>query len=171
MIKKLLINQDGDLLTLSTEEDLNNNFLARKELRINLNLKDLKELNYDGVGNVKTMGTFKVADVRLIGAGVGNLELDLDAQQIDANFDMVGNINLQGKANRAFFTNNGVGNLDASNLIVKNMEINSSGIGNVEVHCSGDLSLMVDGIGKVSYSGNPRIIKKEVSGIGKVEEN
>lgn len=171
MIKKLLIDQDGDLLTLSTEEDLNNNFLARKELRINLNLKDLKELNYDGVGNVKTMGTFKVADVRLIGAGVGNLELDLDAQQIDANFDMVGNINLQGKANRAFFTNNGVGNLDASNLIVKNMEINSSGIGNVEVHCSGDLSLMVDGIGKVSYSGNPRIIKKEVSGIGKVEEN
>jgi len=171
MIKKLLINQDGDLLTLSTEEDLNNNFLARKELRINLNLKNLKELNYDGVGNVKTMGTFKVADVRLIGAGVGNLELDLDAQQIDANFDMVGNINLQGKANRAFFTNNGVGNLDASNLIVKDMEINSSGIGNVEVHCSGDLSLMVDGIGKVSYSGNPRIIKKEVSGIGKVEEN
>jgi len=171
MIKKLLIDQDGDLLTLSTEEDLNNNFLARKELRINLNLKDLKELNYDGVGNVKTMGTFKVADVRLIGAGVGNLELDLDAQQIDANFDMVGNINLQGKANRAFFTNNGVGNLDASNLIVKDMEINSSGIGNVEVHCSGDLSLMVDGIGKVSYSGNPRIIKKEVSGIGKVEEN
>ena len=171
MIKKLLIDQDGDLLTLSTEEDLNNNFLARKELRINLNLKDLKELNYDGVGNVKTMGTFKVADVRLIGAGVGNLELDLDAQQIDANFDMVGNINLQGKANRAFFTNNGVGNLDASILIVKDMEINSSGIGNVEVHCSGDLSLMVDGIGKVSYSGNPRIIKKEVSGIGKVEEN
>ena len=171
MIKKLLIDQDGDLLTLSMEEDLGDNLFDKNELRINLSLKDLKELNYDGVGNVKTQGTFKVGDVSLIGSGVGNLELDLDAQQIDADFDMVGNINLQGKANRAFFTNNGVGNLDASNLIVKDMEINSSGIGNVEVHCSGDLSLMVDGIGKVSYSGNPRIIKKEVSGIGKVEEN
>ncbi len=171
MIKKLLINQDGDLLTLSMEEDIDNTFFAKKELKINLSLKELKELNYDGVGNVKTIGTFKVTDVRLIGAGVGNLELDLDAQRIDANFDMVGNINLQGKANRAFFTNNGVGNLDASNLIVKDMEITSSGIGKVEVHCTGDLSLMVDGIGKVSYSGNPRIIKKEVSGIGKVEEN
>jgi hypothetical protein len=29
----------------------------------------------------------------------------------------------------------------------------------------------VDGIGKVSYTGNPTIIKKEVSGIGKVEAN
>jgi hypothetical protein len=171
MIKKLLIDQDGDLLTLSMEENLGDNFFDKNELRINLSLKDLKELKYDGVGNVKTKGTFKVGDVRLIGSGVGNLELDLDAQQIDADFDMVGNINLQGKANQAFFTNNGVGNLDASKLIVKDMEINSSGIGNVEVHCTGDLSLVVDGIGKVSYSGNPRILKKEVSGIGKVEEN
>ena len=171
MIKKLLIDQDGDLLTLSMEEDLEDNFFDKNELRINLSLKDLKELKYDGVGNVKTTGTFKVGDVRLIGSGVGNLELDLDAQQIDADFDMVGNINLQGKADRAFFTNNGVGNLDAAKLIVKEMEINSSGIGKVEIHCTGDLSLVVDGIGKVSYSGNPRIIKKEVSGIGKVEEN
>jgi hypothetical protein len=51
------------------------------------------------------------------------------------------------------------------------MDVNSSGIGKVEVNCVGDLSLVVDGIGKVSYTGNPRIIKKEVSGIGKVEEN
>ena len=171
MIKKLLIDQDGDLLTLSMEEDIKDNFFAKEELKITLSIKDLKELKYDGVGNVKTNGIFKVDQVRLIGTGVGNLELDLDAQQIDADFDMVGNINLQGKANRAFFTNNGVGNLDASNLIVKDMEINSSGIGKVEIHCTGDLSLVVDGIGKVSYAGNPTLIKKEVSGIGKVEEN
>ena len=163
---------DGDLLTLDMEKDLlDDNFFGKKELRINLSLKDLKELEYDGVGNVKTRGTFQVGEIRLIGTGVGNLELDLDAQQIDADFDMVGNINLQGKANRAFFTNNGVGNLDASNLIVKDMEVNSSGIGKVEIHCTGDLSLVVDGIGSVSYSGHPRILKKEVTGIGKVEEN
>jgi hypothetical protein len=171
MIKKLLIDQDGDLLTLSMEEDIKDNFFAKEELKITLSIKDLKELKYDGVGNVKTNGAFKVDQVRLIGTGVGNLELDLDAQQIDADFDMVGNINLQGKANKAFFTNNGVGNLDASNLIVKDMEINSSGIGKVEIHCNGDLSLVVDGIGSVTYSGHPRILKKEVSGIGKVEEN
>jgi hypothetical protein len=131
----------------------------------------LKEFNYEGVGNVKTNGLFKVADLRLLGNGVGNLELELDAQEIDADFDMVGNIKLRGKANRAIFINNGIGNLDASELIVQNMDVNSSGIGKVEVNCVGDLSLVVDGIGKVSYTGNPRVIKKEVTGIGKVEEN
>jgi hypothetical protein len=97
--------------------------------------------------------------------------LELEAKEIDADLDMVGNINLRGNAYRAIFKNNGVGNLDASQLIVENMEVKSSGIGKVEIYCEGDLSLVVDGIGKVSYSGNPRILKKEVSGIGKVEEN
>ncbi|MDA0315425.1 MAG: DUF2807 domain-containing protein [Bacteroidetes bacterium] len=87
--------------------------------------------------------------------------MELDAQRIDADFDRVGNINLQGKVNRALFTNNGVGNLIASNLIFKDMEINSSGIGKVEVHCIGDLSLVVDGIGKVNYTGSLELLKKK----------
>jgi uncharacterized protein YdgA (DUF945 family) len=120
---------------------------------------------------VKTNGTFTVDTLHIKGNGVGNLKLDLIANLLNADFDMVGNIDLQGKADRAIFTNNGVGNLDASQLRVQDLDLNSSGIGKAEVFCVGNLSLVVDGIGKVSYTGNPTIIKKEVSGIGKVEAN
>lgn len=171
MVNKLLIDQEGELLSLKMEEDVEDGFFDDKNLKIHIHIKDLKEFNYEGVGNVKTNGLFKVADLKLLGNGVGNLDLELDAQEIDADFDMVGNIKLRGKANRAIFVNNGIGNLDASELIVQNIDLNSSGIGNVEVNCVGELSLVVDGIGKVSYTGHPRVIKKEVSGIGKVEEN
>ncbi len=170
LIDKLTIDQQGDLLVLKMEKIGGFNF-NKGDFKIRIALKELTELNYDGVGNVKTNGLFKVGNLKLLGNGVGNLELELEAKEIDADFDMVGNITLQGNAYRAIFENNGVGKLDASQLIVENMDINSSGIGKVEVNCVGDLSLVVDGIGKVSYTGNPRIIKKEVSGIGKVEEN
>ncbi len=170
LIDKLIIDQQGDLLILKMEKIRGFNF-NKEDLKIRISLKDLKELDYEGVGNVKTNGLFKVGNLKLLGNGVGNLELELEAKEIDADFDMVGNITLHGNAYRATFENNGVGKLDASQLIVENMEVKSSGIGKVDVHCKGDLSLVVDGIGKVSYSGNPRIIKKEVSGIGKVEEN
>jgi hypothetical protein len=171
MVNKLLIDQEGEFLSLKMEENIEDGFFDDKNLKIYISIKDLKEIDYEGVGNVKTMGLFKVAGLKLVGNGVGNLELELDAQEIDADFDMVGNIKLRGKASRAIFINNGIGNLDASELIVQNIDVNSSGIGNVEVNCVGDLSLVVNGIGKVSYTGNPRVIKKEVSGIGKVEEN
>lgn len=171
MVNKLLIDQEGELLSLKMEEDVEDGFFDDKNLKIHIQIKELKEFNYEGVGNVKTNGLFKVADLKLFGNGVGNLDLELEAQEIDADFDMVGNIKLRGKANRATFVNNGIGNLNASELIVQKIDLNSSGIGNVEVNCVGELSLVVDGIGKVSYTGHPRIIKKEVSGIGKVEEN
>lgn len=170
LINKLIIDQEGDLLVLKMEKIDGFNF-NKGDFKIRISLKDLKELDYEGVGNVKTNGLFKVGNLKVLGNGVGNLELELEAKEIDADFDMVGNITLQGNAYRAIFENNGVGKLDASQLIVENMDVKSSGIGKVVVHCKGDLSLVVDGIGKVSYSGNPRIIKKEVSGIGKVEEN
>lgn len=171
LIDKLIIDQQGDLLVLEMEgNDAGFNF-NKGDLKISLSLKDLQELRYDGVGNVKTNGNFTVNTLRVDGSGVGNLDLELDAKQLNADFDMVGNINLKGSADRAFFTNNGVGNLDASQLRVQDLDLNSSGIGKVEIFCVGNLSLEVDGIGKVSYTGNPTILKKEVSGIGKVEGN
>lgn len=171
LIDKLIIDQQGDLLVLEMEgNDAGFNF-NKADLKISLSLKELQELRYDGVGNVKTNGIFKVDTLRINGNGVGNLNLELDAKQLNADFDMVGNIDLKGNAARAFFTNNGVGNLDASQLRVQNLDLTSSGIGNVDVFCVGNLSMDVSGIGKVGYTGNPTILKKEVSGIGKVEEN
>jgi hypothetical protein len=170
LIDKLFIDQQGDLLTLEMEKIGGFNF-NKGDFKITLSLKNLEELQYDGVGNVKTNSTFRVDKLRIKGNGVGNLKLDLEANQLNADFDMVGNIDLKGSATRAFFTNNGVGNLDASQFRVQDLDLISSGIGKAEVFCVGNLSLEVDGIGKVSYTGNPKIIKKEVSGIGKVEGN
>lgn len=171
LIDKLVIDQQGDLLVLEMEKEIGGFNFNKGDFKITLSLKNLEELQYDGVGNVKTNGTFRVDTLSIKGNGVGNLKLDLEANQLNADFDMVGNIDLKGSANRAFFTNNGVGNLDASQFRVQDLDLISSGIGKAEVFCEGNLSLEVDGIGKVSYTGNPRIIKKEVSGIGKVEGN
>ena len=168
LIEKLIIDQDGDLLKLETEKmrGFNSN---KGDFKIRISLRELEELNYEGVGSIKTNGLFQVGDLKLMGNGVGNLDLELKAKTIDADFDMVGNITLRGQTNRAILKNDGVGNLKASQLIVENMKVTSSGIGNVEIHCEGDLSLVVNGIGKVTYTGSPRIIKKEVNGIGKVK--
>lgn len=170
LAEKLKITQEGDLLILEMEE-FHSGIFDRKALRVNLSISKLEDLEFDGVGNIQTIGEFIVEEVRLSGNGVGNLELGFDAKELIVNLDMVGKMELKGSADQVFLKNEGIGNLDASQLIAQDLELQSSGIGKVDVHCEGNLSLQVDGIGKVSYSGNPKLIKKEINGIGKVEAN
>jgi hypothetical protein len=107
--------------------------------------------------------------VTIRGEGVGNLELEFETEELEADMNLVGKMELKGKATKATIKNEGIGNIDASKLITQDMDLTSSGIGKVDIHCEGNLSMKVEGIGKVTYSGNPNVVKKEISGIGKVE--
>lgn len=168
LAEKLKVTQQGDLLILEMEE-FNSSFFDKKELKVNLAISNLEEFQFDGVGNVQTTGTFIVDKVKIIGEGVGNLEMDFQTEDLNAELNLVGKMTLRGKSTKVTIKNEGIGNIDASQLIAQDMDLTSSGIGKMDVHCEGDLSMVVEGIGKVTYSGNPNVIKKEISGIGKVE--
>lgn len=171
MIQKLKVTQNGEWLELDFEKVNENFFKGNSKLDVYLTLSELEEFVFDGVGNIKTEGPLEVEDISIKGDGVGNLSLELQANTIKAIFSMIGNINLSGSANSVDLLNDGLGNVDASGLIAQNMNLKSSGIGRVAVYCEGDLSIIVDGIGTVSYEGNPNVIKEEINGIGKVIRN
>lgn len=171
LVQKLKVTRDGDWLELDFEKVNENFFKKNSKLDVYLTLSELEEFVFEGVGNIKTEKMFEVEDISIEGDGVGNLNLELQANTIKAAFSMLGNINLRGTVNDISLSNDGLGNVDAGDLIAQNMTLTSSGIGRVAVHCTGDLSITVDGIGAVSYTGNPNVIKEEINGIGKVTRN
>jgi hypothetical protein len=171
LVKKLNVTLNGDWLELDFEKVNENFFKKNSKLDIYLTLSKLEDFVFEGVGNIKTEGSFDVQDISIKGDGVGNLNLELQANTIKAVFSMLGNINLRGTVNDISLSNDGLGNVDAGDLIAQNMTLTSSGIGRVAVHCEGNLSITVDGIGAVSYKGNPNVIKEEINGIGKVTRN
>jgi hypothetical protein len=171
MIQKLQVTRDGDWLELDFEKVNENFFKKNSKLDVYLTLSQLEEFVFEGVGNIKTESSFVVDNISITGDGVGNLNLELQANKINAVFSMLGNINLRGAVNTIDLSNDGLGNVDASNLIAQDMKLKSSGIGRVSIHCEGDLSITVDGIGSVSYKGNPNVIKEQINGIGKVNRN
>lgn len=169
-IKKLKTVQNGEVLELKFDE-IKNNVFSDSRPDVYLTLGQLKQLEFDGVGNIKTEDVFKVGEIILKGGGVGNILLQFEARKIDAQFNMMGNMTLEGSANEIDLSNEGIGNIDATKLMAQTMTLNSYGIGKVAVHCTGDLSITVNGIGAVSYTGNPNVIKEEINGIGKVTRN
>ena len=65
---------------------------------------------------------------------VGDVELNLKAKKLKLKNKSVGEMTLRGTAQEAVFVNNGVGNLDAGNLVVQTMDIDNSGVGEAEVN-------------------------------------
>lgn len=169
-INNLKVVQNGESLELKFDE-IDNHFFGKSKPDVYLTISGLKEMEFDGVGNLKTERAFKVDELQLRGNGVGNISLQFDAKKIDADFNMMGNLSLGGSVEEIVLTNEGIGNIEASGLEAKNMQLTSSGIGRVSVHCTGDLSITVNGIGAVSYTGNPNVTKEEINGIGKVSRN
>jgi hypothetical protein len=170
LVKKLKVDQQGDILELSLEdEDIR--LFSKDGIQVHLTLAQFRQLQFEGAGNIQTRSQFEVTDFWVNGNGVGNIELELVAENVEAQLNFVGNMVLKGSAENFDLTNEGVGNIDASQLLVQKASVNSSGIGAVSVHCEGELSLKVSGIGTVSYTGNPTIVYENISGIGKVNRN
>jgi hypothetical protein len=62
----------------------------------------------------------------------------------------------------------GASKLNADGLKTKTAEISSTGASKAEVNVSDSLKVSITGAGKVTYSGNPAQVQKEISGAGSI---
>ena len=94
--------------------------------------------------------------------GVGDITVDkLDNKMFYCDFMGVGSCNLSGKVNHFTMNMNGVGSINAKELIANIVDANVNGVGSAEVYAIDSLYAAVNGIGGLTYYGNPK--KKEIS--------
>ena len=171
-VELLTITENGAQIEIGYDsEDRVKNIFENFPPDVYLTLSDLNKLSFDGVGSIQTVQTIQVDELLILGNGIGKIALEVEAKTIDATFNMMGNITLSGRVETISLSNDGMGKIDASALIAQKMTLNSSGIGSVNIHCEEELSITLNGIGSVDYTGNPKVIKEEVNGIGKVSRN
>ncbi|MHA7128753.1 GIN domain-containing protein [Algoriphagus namhaensis] len=168
-IQALSIRIDGEKLSIGYASE-SSFFKSISTPKVRLTLADLESLEFNGVGNFIMEKGFEVKDLDVRGSGIGNIELDFIAETIKARFDMMGSVRMKGEVISMGLRNDGVGQIDAGDLIAQNVNLISSGIGQLAIHCENELALTVNGIGSVVYSGDPTIIKREINGIGKVKK-
>ena len=77
-------------------------------------------------------------------------------------------ISLDGKVDRLLVDMTGASQLAADGLQAKTAEISTTGAGDAEVAVTDTLKVVITGAGKVTYSGNPATINKQITGAGSV---
>jgi hypothetical protein len=77
-------------------------------------------------------------------------------------------VSLDGTIDQLLVDMTGASQLAAAGLQVRTAEISTTGAGDAEVAVTDTLKVVITGAGKVSYSGNPPTIKKQITGAGSI---
>ena len=77
-------------------------------------------------------------------------------------------ISLDGTVDRLLVDMTGASQLVADRLQAKTAEISITGAGDAEIAVTDTLNAVITGAGKVTYSGNPPTIKKQITGAGTI---
>ncbi len=169
MIDRLDVSVSNGILKIN--QKTKRNLRSNKYLTIYISSPTIEVIDVDGVGNWVLQGKVKSKNLKIDFGGVGNFEaLDLESENINTIYEGVGNLTLGGTAQFVKIKSKGVGNLNSEELTATNVVVISSGVGNVKLYASESIDINNEGVGNVTYYGNPETKKINRSGIGKVNQ-
>ncbi len=101
-------------------------------------------------------------------SGSGNIDLNIEATNVESSISGSGDIRLSGKCQSLNVKISGAGDVTASELYTHVADVKISGSGDVSVNADEKLDVSISGSGDVHYSGNAKVSAK-VSGSGDVK--
>ena len=135
--------RDGILFVSNDQQ-----YHSSKPSMLRITLPDLNSVSSHGAG-----------EVRIVDARSSDLKIEsTGAASVVAN----------GTAKSVTISSSGAGKIDTSNLRAEKAKVEVNGAGSIDVYASEQLDVSISGVGHVSYSGNPKVVTKHVSGIGSV---
>lgn len=142
-----------------------------KKLNVYVSLRNISKLDIGSVGNVECKNTLHLSSLKLDNSSVGDVSLKLDCSNFNAMITSVGNTILSGKADEAGISVEGVGNLKAFDFAAGILKIKNSGVGNAKVSAVREIYLELEGVGNITYKGDPVVKQLKSDGVGKIKKD
>lgn len=155
-------------LGLKFKDDITVKKMTKLEFRITV--PQLTEVIIAGAGNFYSKTTFNAHDLIMTVNGSGNIEMELAADGVTENINGAGNIKVSGNATQQNITIRGQGNIDGKAMTSRNTEVKVAGVGDCTVMATETLIVNIAGVGNVYYGGGGKLIRSNVSGVGKIRE-
>lgn len=157
--------EDGELF-LKKDKDFH--ITEPDELVIFIETKNLAKFKVDGLAEIETIKPLKTENLSIDLNGFFEAKLSLNVAEIEVDINGIFDVKLKGSARVANFDVNGIGEFNSSKLIVENLTSDVSGIGDASFHATQSAYATGSGLGNISIKGNPKVLKKNVSGLGSV---
>lgn len=168
LLEYIKTEKKGTRLVISTRRRYNLD--PKAGLKIYVTAPELREIDVTGSGTVTSQSRLVYNNRLSIDiTGSGDVRLDVDAPEIQAEATGSGNTSLSGQTRSFRAAINGSGELRCFNLLSENTNVEISGSGSAEVHASKRLDIEINGSGSVAYKGNPSV-NQDIAGSGDIRK-
>jgi Putative stress-responsive transcriptional regulator len=144
---------------------------GRDNVKLVLQTPDIDRVKFEGAGNINFAGAFRSERLAILLEGVGNVKADsLYVDNLEAQTDGSGSMNLAGKSRKSRLAINGTGSIKALELQSDTIKVNVNGAGNVECNPVKLLDATVQGVGSIKYKEEPEVKNTGVFGVGSIKK-
>lgn len=154
--QQIKITGDANLLPLIVTSSQGNKLVIYPEKSICTELGITVELNVASLEALVSSGSENI-----IAHGINSNRFTLD---MGGSSD----VELSGAALTLDASISGAGDLNAKNLKTRETILNISGSGTANVHATEKLKVDIVGVADVNYFGHPKVIEKEILGVGEI---
>lgn len=166
VLDHLKVENWGDELRLVMDRD----FLNYERIRLYVTFKTLDEITAQGGLKMETDGYLDLNDLFVHVEGGAKIDLELKAEDIEIIGEGGVLVELDGVADKLSVKLSGAGHVDAEDMKVNDARFHIEGVGTGSVHAVETLYAKIEGVGKVRYTGNPKVTR-EIDGLGSVKRD
>ena len=134
-----------------------------------ITMTNVTALHIDGTGDIDGQTTLAGDGLSLRINGTGDMDVDLDMNDVDTRINGTGDVKLSGQTDTHSISSSGTGDVEAGDLVTRTTTVRVSGVGDCTVHATESLNARTSGVGDIRYYGSPSDLKVQSNGVGSVE--
>ncbi len=128
----VIIENNGS--TLVAKNKRGSRFKKSTKMIVYITYKNLTDIKNSLVGNLSSSNLLAQPNFNYKSSAVGNADLKLEVNTLNIDISAVGNTRIEGKATNCDLNNSSVGNYMAGDLIVEDMTLHNTAVGNTTYH-------------------------------------
>lgn len=157
----------GKILKIYTEH----HFSGYTKLKVIVVVKNIESIELTGASRLYSIKPFISGNMKINLSGASHLEMEIKAIEINSEISGASDLNLSGAVGDFKLEASGASKCDAFDLVTANSDVSASGASKISITCDHELKIDASGASNISYKGEAKILKSEVSGASNVSRN
>ncbi len=160
----ITVEKEGQMLKIGSER----NIYRAKSKVVNVSLPDLNNIKISSAGDVKGGSDFSCGDLEIRISSAGDLDLAVDADEIQLAISSSGDCHLSGTANSLNAKLSSAGDLHAFDLLADYVRVSVSSAGDAKVWANKEIEMSASSAGNIYYKGAAEVTRSSSSSAGSI---